>query len=289
MAGRRLGSPPRGAWRSTLPGMEFAEAFSPTRAISHGVEGIRRAPGALLVGGFFMWVTSGGCGNSSSASDLGEVAKDQSPEVSAAILLVVLGVLAVVVVLSFFVFLFRSFLHTGYLRLHREVLRTGEDNFSVLVSGGDAFGRMAAWKLLSGFIGFGTMIVAAIPGGVLMGVGVAQDSGPALIGAGLVLLVLCMVPVSIYVSLGLALGAHAVALEGLGAMDALDRSWELARGNRLTLFVFFLVTGLFSLLGAIACCIGMFVTRTMADVGTTEAFLLATNPEVREWVIPKMP
>jgi hypothetical protein len=31
----------------------------------------------------------------------------------------------------------------------------------------------------------------------------------------------------------------------------------------------------------------MFVTRTIADVGTTEAFLLATVPEARDYVIPR--
>ena len=45
----------------------------------------------------------------------------------------------------------------------------------------------------------------------------------------------------------------------------------------LTLFVFSLVSGLFTLLGLLACCVGIFVTRTISDIALTESFLLATG------------
>jgi hypothetical protein len=93
----------------------------------------------------------------------------------------------------------------------------------------------------------------------------------------------------IYVGIGLAFGDRAVVIDGLGATDALDRSWSLAKGNRIQLFVFLLATTLFRLAGLLLCCIGVVLTRAIVDVGTTEAYMLATQSSSDAWVLPKLP
>ncbi|MCB9761353.1 MAG: hypothetical protein H6739_16040 [Alphaproteobacteria bacterium] len=189
-----------------------------------------------------------------------------------------------VLVLAVAFFALRCWVHTGYIRLHKQVIETGEGDFGTLFSGGDLMANMALWKLLGGAISFGTIMVAALPGGVIALVGGVADIGALLpVGAGLAFIL--VVPVMIYVGLGLYLGNHAVVIEGLGPMAALERSWGMAKGNRVTLFVYSLVMGLFgfaaAIVGLLMCCIGVIVTgpaaRAIVDVGLTEAFMLATG------------
>ncbi|MFN7144467.1 MAG: hypothetical protein ACK4YP_11865 [Myxococcota bacterium] len=267
--------------------MELEQAFSPTRAIAHGFAGLRRAPAGMLVGGFLMFLVTMLSGGTGGGGNLQELAKDQDPEVSLALLVAALGLMAVGIVIGLIFFVARCFLLPGWIRLLRHIVETGTDDLPKLFSGGDALLRMIGWRFLDGFIRFGTFIVAAIPGLVLVGYGLSQGPDLAWVGAGATLVAFFALPVSIYVGLGLRLGDQVVALEGLGPIAALDRSWELARGHRLTLWVFFLVTDLFSLLGMFFCFIGLFVTRAIADLGVTEAFLLATVPETRDAVLPR--
>jgi hypothetical protein len=263
--------------------LEFSEAFSPVRAIQHGIAAIQRAPASLLVGGFAIFLVdacSGGGGNGDFSSIVKE---DSSPEEALAMAAVVLAALAVGAVVGFFAFLVRCWLLPGWIRLHRHVLEHGTDSFPLLFGGGDAFLPLVGWRLLFNIVSFGTFVVAAIPGAALIGVGFVQDANMVLVGSGVALLLLLALPTSIYVALGLSLGDHAVALEGMGPLAALDRSWELTRGNRLTLFVYLLVTGLFTVLGFLLCCVGVIGTRAVTDVGTTESYLLLTVPGADKW------
>jgi hypothetical protein len=100
---------------------------------------------------------------------------------------------------------------------------------------------------------------------------------------------LFVVPTMIYVGIGLAFGDRAVVIDGLGPTAALDRSWSLAKGNRIQLFVFLFVTRLFWLVGILLCCIGIVLTRAIVDVGTTEAYMLATQPNTDALALPKLP
>ncbi len=267
--------------------MEITEAFSPVRAIAHGFAALRRAPLSVLVGGFALFLV-GLCSGGGGGGDFGEIMKeDQPPEVSLAILLVLLGVLAVSIVVALLGFVARSFLLPGWIRLQRHVLEHGTENLALLFSGGDTVVRMMGWRILDGFIRFGTFVVAAIPGAILVALAARDDMNSTLLFAGIAVVALLALPVSIYVGLGLRLGDHAVTLEGLGPIAALDRSWELARGNRLRFWLFFFITDFVSLLGLLLCFIGIFVTRAIADVGVTEAFVLATMPDAKDWTIPR--
>jgi membrane-anchored glycerophosphoryl diester phosphodiesterase (GDPDase) len=118
--------------------------------------------------------------------------------------------------------------------------------------------------------------------------GMHAEKNTIAIVAGL-LAFLFAVPTMIYVGIGLAFGDRAVVIDGLGPADALDRSWSLAKGNRVQLFVFLFVTTLFRLAGLLLCCIGVVLTRAIVDVGTTEAYMLATQSNTDAWVLPKLP
>jgi hypothetical protein len=197
-----------------------------------------------------------------------------------AVVLIVVGIIA---------FLVRCFVHTGWIRLHRDIVVTGQGQFATLFSGFDGFGRMAGWKILSGIVAIGTAIAAMLPGvGIGFGVG-ALTSHEIGFAVGTFVAVAVAVPAVVYVGLGIALGEHVVVLEGKGPMEALDRAWELADGNRWTLFAYYAVTGLFALLGIFACCIGVWWTKAIVDVGTTEAFLLATRPDTDDFAFSKLP
>ncbi|MFZ5475475.1 MAG: hypothetical protein ACOZNI_01765 [Myxococcota bacterium] len=269
--------------------MTFSEAFSPARAIAHGIEGLKRQPLGILLGGFLMGITQGGSsggGPSDFGGENGDV--EMSPEAALALLAAFAVVIGVVVVFGVIGFLVRSWIHTGWIRLHRDLVVDGQAEVVTLFRGFDAFGRMAGWKVLSTLVALGTFVASLLPGGVLAAVAWSADQRDLAIGGGLLLGALVALPASIYVALGLALGAHAVALEGKGPVAALERSWELADGNRLTLLVYYFVTGLFTLLGILLCCIGVWWTKAIVDVGTTEAFLLATRDDADTFAFSKL-
>lgn len=199
----------------------------------------------------------------------------------------ILGIVGLVLVVSLFcggiMMLIRSFIHTGYLRLHDQLVREGTGDFGPLFSGADFLGPMVLWKVLKTVIGFGSSMVAGSPGFALMIVGAVQKNvALALVGGALTLVL--FVPAMFYVQLGLALGAHALVLERLSPMQALERSWSLASGHRSELFIFLFAQAIVSiaatLVGLMACCVGIFVTMPVAlasiDVGMTEAFMLYT-------------
>ncbi len=203
-------------------------------------------------------------------------------------LVVGLAALAVVLLVVGGVVAFRAWIWGGYLRVQQRALGElpGEPaaEFGVLFGGADRFVDNLLWMLLSGLISFGTLAVAALPGGaVAVAGGVLESEALMWIGAGLGVIV--ALPAMIYVSLGLALGRCFVVFDGLPARAALDRSWAMARGQRLRLFLFFLVLGLFrfvaAVVGFLMCCVGIVVTgpaaRAVSDTGLTAAFLLATR------------
>ena len=204
-------------------------------------------------------------------------------------------VLAAVVLLIVLVgFALRVWVHAGYLRLHEVTLRDLSEDMGALFSGADRFAPMALWKLLKTAILMGVLAVAALPGGAALAFGAFAEQD-ALMAAGGVGILLIALPALIYVALGLTLGECAVVFEELGPLDALDRSWELARGHRVDIFLFLLVFGLFQVVAVIAgilmLCVGVLVTLPLAysmqAVAFTEGYLLlARTPEETDaWAI----
>ena len=109
----------------------------------------------------------------------------------------------------------------------------------------------------------------------------------------LVLLLLFGIPVWIYVSMGIYLGDRLVVLKGLGAVEALEASWGIARGNRTSLLIFRVVLvgakiSLF-LFGLLLCGVGVLLTwplgKAIAEAALSEAVLVQDhqNPYPEEW------
>jgi hypothetical protein len=293
--------------------LQVSQAFDVSRAVSHGWTGVKRQPVGLLLGSLLLTLTEGGGGGSNpiggkydwgdgGSSDhkssamptdlwseriraaLGDAFDLQSAGGIAA-LIVGLTCLALCVAV---VVLFRCWIQAGYLRTHRELVVTGQAGVGTLFSGAPDLVRLLLWKLLSGIVALGVLTVALLPALVTAGIAYAlhADRNAIAIAAGIIAF-LFVVPTMIYVGIGLAFGDRAVVIDGLGPSAALDRSWSLAKGNRMHLFVFLLLTGLFRLAGILLCCIGIVLTRAIVDTGTTEAYMLATQEGSDAWVLPK--
>jgi hypothetical protein len=291
--------------------LQVSEAFDISRAVSHGWAGVKRQPVGLLLGSFLLTITEGGGGGSnpiggkydwgdgsssdqkSSAlpSDLwsGALGDALDLETGAGIAALVIGLVCVTMCVAA-VLVFRSWIQAGYLRTHRDLVIAGQADVGTLFTGGSDLVRLILWKLLSFVVSLGVFAVALLPALLTAGIAYALhvEKDHILIAAGIIGFVF-VVPTLIYVGLGLVLGDRAVVIDGLAPAAALDRSWSLAKGNRIQLFVFFLVTGLFRLAGILLCCIGIVLTRAIVDMGTTEAYMLATRSDSANWVLPKLP
>lgn len=150
--------------------------------------------------------------------------------------------------------LFRCWLRLGFARTVRRLVSGGTADAAELFSGSTQWGAMLLGTLLRGLILIATLlplalivpaIVVAMHGGGAPGKWIAVAS----IGA-----VVLYVPIFLYVLLGLVLAPMAVAFEGMQATEALSRSWELAKGRRWTLFLYYLVLNVVEVVGVILCC-----------------------------------
>lgn len=283
--------------------LPVSSAFSASRAISHGWAALKREPVGLLLGAFLLSIVEGGGGGggnnlgnlgnsgggsgggtsgSGGTSDWSQSMNDFGDFTDPAFLGVMAIAFSCVCALQIGFWLAASFLKPGYMKLHRELLIEGSTSPGKLFSGGAQFKAMAMWKLLKGLIGLGVAVVALAPGGILLAIGAGgQSESLAIVGG--ILMVLLAAPVLIYVGLGMMLGEHAVAIDDLGPVDALERSWDLARGNRFSLFFYGFLTGLFNIVGLMLCCVGVIGTKAMTDFGTTEAYMLATRSDWDDW------
>jgi hypothetical protein len=285
---------------------EVSRAFDIGRALSHGWAGVKRQPVGLLLGSLLLTLTEGGGGGGNPGGGKLEWG-DDSPDPGSSSLDLLrdgargafgdafdlhtaggIGLALVALVCVAFclaaVLSFRCWILSGYIRTQRDLVIRGEAGAGTLFSGGPDVVRLVLWKLLSVALVLGVVAVAAIPALVGGGAAYLAQAGETTIAviAGTALFVF-VVPTMIYVGLGLALGDQAVVVDGFGPVAALDRSWSLARGNRLSLFAFFLVTGLFRLSGFLLCCVGIVLTRAMADMGVTESYMLATQSDTEGW------
>jgi hypothetical protein len=293
--------------------LEVSQAFEVSRAISHGWAGVKRQPVGLLLGSLLLTMTEGGGGNpmgggnygdSGSSSDHKSIAMPTdlwSEKIRSALgdtfdLHTAAGVAALLVALTCAllcvaaVVLFRCWIEAGYLRTHRDLVISGHADTGTLFSGASDVFRLLFWKLLSGVVIVDVLAVAVVPAlasaGVAYGLHAEENT---ILGIAVLVALPFVLPTMFYVGIGLAFGDRAVVIDGLGPVAALDRSWSLAKNNRIQLFVFLFVTRLFWFLGIFLCCIGIVLTRAIVEVGTTEAYMLATQSNTEAWVLPKLP
>lgn len=113
------------------------------------------------------------------------------------------------------------------------------------------------------FIGmqFGYLLLFAglmAPFGALAGVGLLQGIDEGLLFGGIAVAFLVLMPILVYVMLGLGnAGIEAVIDPEVGLMDAFKRSWAVADGQRFTMILSGIMTTLLSILGLVACCVGV--------------------------------
>ena len=289
--------------------MDFKDAFDPVRAIRHGVECLKREPVPVLVGGFLMFVLNAcqGQGNQfPSSSGESPWGNGEDPfgggnpfeGMDEAMMAAMLALAGVACCIGIAVFLIKSFIEPGTYRVGERITVDGSAGLDTLFSGKDVWLSMMGYKLLTAVISVGVFAVFALPGGLVIALAIVKDQhDPSipLIAAGVALLLLLALPALIYVALGLQLGSYAVSLDRVGTLEALDRSWTLARGNRLRLFWFNFVAGLVAIaaafVGMLACCVGMIVTVPAATGAITcaqaNAYLMLTRDDFEEFALIK--
>jgi hypothetical protein len=100
--------------------------------------------------------------------------------------------------------------------------------------------------------------------------------------------------VYLYVLLGVSLWRQAIAIEGLGPVAALGRSWRLANGHRLRLALYWLVMSLVTFVGfwgglMLFCCgviPGLVLSVTLAQIAQFESYfaLVRADDHARSWI-----
>jgi hypothetical protein len=65
--------------------------------------------------------------------------------------------------------------------------------------------------------------------------------------------------------------------EDLRPTEAIKRSWNLASGRRWRFVWFFLVNGIFAMLGFLMCCVGVLATSAVTRLATAEGYLQLTG------------
>ena len=262
--------------------MQFHDAFAPGAHLSESFEALKRHPASLIVGALLVGIVSGG--PNAMGRGLGQFAQGEGSDVELALAALLLAVILLVTLLGWFA---QCWLTPGWLRVQARALDpAGREDVSLLFSGGDCFGRMLGWTTLSGTISLGIVLISLLCGLVAGGATLAVTGasmtdlggeGLAALAVGSGVSVLICVPSLLYVSLGMALGTHALVLENLGPMDALSRSWDLVAGHRTTLFFFLLVVGVVNLVGLMVCCVGAIPAGIVTNLATTRGWILLTQ------------
>ena len=148
------------------------------------------------------------------------------------------------------------------------------------------------------FLSFGAIVGSIVVAGAL-GLAVllsgVSSASPGVAVFGLGVFVLSVIPAWIYVSFGLYLGSRVVVFEQVTVVEALERSWALAKGNRWPLIVFRLILSLFVLAGALVglavCGVGVLISLpvvcAVTSASLSEAFMLATHYNFTgDWQLP---
>lgn len=151
-------------------------------------------------------------------------------------------------------------------------IATDEANVGTIFSAVGAMVRVILYQVLVMFLTWGVMIVGVAPGGGLIAYAVTSET-PVLALGGAVLLIPALIAM-VYVVLGTMLGTYAAAIDGLGPVAALSRSWEAAKGARGTLFILTFVLGLLSAAGMCLLGIGLVFVNAVSFAGGAAGWLL---------------
>jgi lysylphosphatidylglycerol synthetase-like protein (DUF2156 family) len=245
--------------------MTFADAFDPIRALQSAWKLVGRSPAPLIAGGVFLTLFG----------DLPAATLRFDAKHGADILPALLGLGLCCGIVGL---LLSSWVSIGLANATEKTLTAGSARFEDLFESKGRFFDMVIARLLLWVIGVATMLplIAVIVLAALGGS--ALDLHGALIALAIVTSILLWLPVFLYVNLGTSLATKAVAIDGLKPTEALRRSWDLARGHRLRLFVYWIALLVFTLLGLCLCCIGVLFTGAVTQVAANESYLALKGP-----------
>ena len=244
--------------------MTPTRAFNPIRALESSWRLLNRAPLPLWLGGLILALVDlmGQSGGRVSGNEAREWA----------ILIVFFGLIMWVVTS-----LASAYLSAGYFSTVRDVMRTGSAEFEDVFKARGRFLALFLARIARGLLLLCGLLPAAIPPTIALmlhaGLGL-EDDAAVLFG---ILGVLAYVPVFVYIALGLSFVDYAVVLDGASIGDAMSRSWQLARGNRLRLLLLLLSSIALVIIGLMLCCVGILPAVILIHVMWCEAYVQATR------------
>ena len=266
--------------------MNFSQAFNPLRSLKSVFETMKLQPAHLWGGGILLFFLEGGIQMSFQGMEpLGKALGEE-----AIVFLVCGGCL-----LGIGLLLASIWLAAGLFLNFRSVMQTGEATSGGIFDHQGKFLPLLLTRLLQGL----ASILAVLPIGIVFGIMAVAfitpmalsegSNGPDMSSAAVAsifvigfVLLLVVLFASIYVGTGLVLSEAALLYEDRDPVDAVKRSWAMAKGNRLRLFAFMLVNGLFAMAGVLLCCVGVIATATIARFAILEAFLQLSEAQGEE-------
>lgn len=225
--------------------MDFRLAFEPIRALGVAVRLLGRAPLTLLVGGILLFLTD--------PESLLELSGDHE-NYSMQQLLALAWISLTICGLGLVLFLVNSLLLVGYAGAVQRVMVSGEERIQ------DLFQDRGLWfsMVLARVMKLGLFLITGLPFYVLVGLPVIVAAHLGMGGAGWIFGIvfgLAYLPVWCYVNLGFVLVEEALAVEGLRPVEAVQRSWDVAEGNRIQLLLYSLSMLLVEYVGLLLCCV----------------------------------
>jgi hypothetical protein len=152
---------------------------------------------------------------------------------------------------SLIALIINQFLQVGLVRMFVAAAKGQEASLGLLFSGADRFLPMVGYSIVSGFAVVFGLVLLIVPGVIL--------------------------------AIGLSLGQYYLIDQRQGVFESMKLSWEVTRGNRMDLFIFFLVGGALALLGLCACFVGTFVTTSIVMAAMAVIYLRRSGQAASQW------
>jgi hypothetical protein len=256
--------------------MNFKDAFDPIRSLKATFNAMNLAPAQLWGGGLLIafldaCTQNSGRNNSSSGGASEEV---------------FFMVACVGCSLGLIAFLAACWVRPGVFLNLKSVLETDEADSKGIFDHRGLFVQVLLASLLKGAIGLVVTLLVMSPLIAMFVMALSfsttapsEGFGSAILIGGIAFFFVIGLPTLIYLFCGLALVGEIVIYENASPMEALSRSWNLASGNRLQIFLYGLVTGIFALLGLLLCCIGVIATSAVTTLAWGEAYLQLSDSE----------
>ena len=253
--------------------MNFKDAFDPIRSLKATFNAMNLAPAQLWGGGILIAFLDACTSNSGQNNNSGGGSSEE----------IFLIVACVGCTLGLIAFLASSWVRPGVFLNLKSVLETDEPDSKGIFDHRGLFVQVLLARLLKGAIALVVTLLVTSPLIVAFFIGFAAPSGEGIAGAILIgaaaFFFVIGLPTLIYLFCGLAFVGEIVIYEGAQPREALSRSWNLASGNRMQIFLYGLVTGIFALLGLLLCCIGVIATSAVTTLAWGEAYLQLNDSE----------